>query len=930
MPINIGLALSNLDFNKNNIILVDGLSIDKLKIRYNWIFNAIIENAILGENEYGLVWYGGTWLDGEWYDGTWYSGVFKQGVWKNGNFYSYKLNKYDIVNGVFNIVDSNNSYSIINNIEWLDGNFYGGTFGTVNDIFWNNYNNQYDPTNPNGTNDITSNIMNTCIWRNGNFNNGVFFNSIWYNGNWYNGTFENSYWINGKFYNGIFNGYIWWDGIFLGGDFTKGIWKNGTFTMFDSTKKSRFGVSLNQDITITEHQLSGETNNNNPYPTLVYKTIDTDTSKKNWVESESIIKQKMQNPLTSDSVTQTEKQYTVTESVLTKTLTFKGFNIDIPSNSVITGIVVDLSLYNEGAVSTGDYVRVSNIGLSDSDSIFGYTNKADDVDLPSMVDFSSGSGVVGGVFTSNTMVDGSIVLGGNFTSYNGSSINSSRLLKLDPNGSKDENFNIGTGFNLTVECIAFQTDKKILVGGSFTNFNGESQMRLIRLNYNGSKDNTFNIGTGFNNYVSDIKVQPDGKILVSGNFTTYNGLFNAYIIRLNSDGSKDTTFNNSNALNNFCEVMEIQSDGKILVGGNFTQCKGVPHNRIARLNSDGSRDSSFVNGTGFNGVVKTIKTQPDGKILIGGIFTNYSGNNYNRIIRLNSDGSIDNTFNIGTGFNNVVYTIELQTDGKVLVGGLFTSYNGSPSNYIVRLNSDGSIDNTFNIGTGFSNTVYKINVDIFGHIVCSGIFLTYKNIENRRIIKLNTDGSVLTGTYTWNKTYGASNDTWNNSWLIENINNPEKFALNLQLKLYKNSINTNYVRGLLAGVKIKIYYNYYKYNYDYTTCIWESGTFNNGEFHSGLVTDSYGNIIESKNHNISIWNGGIWNNGRWFGGKFKNGIWNNGDFYNGFFGDLSLKPPIWNNGIFHNGFWINGYFNDGDFKGGMAKDITFKKGTIGK
>ena len=100
---------------------------------------------------------------------------------------------------------------------------------------------------------------------------------------------------------------------------------------------------------------------------------------------------------------------------------------------------------------------------------------------------------------------------------------------------------------------------------------------------------------------------------------------------------------------------------------------------------------SFNIGTGFNNTVRVINIQPDGKILVGGGFSTYNGTTRNRIIRLNSNGSIDTSFNIGTGFNGNVFTIDIQPDGKILVGGDFTTYNGTTSNRIIRLNPNGSI-----------------------------------------------------------------------------------------------------------------------------------------------------------------------------------------------------------------------------------------------
>jgi uncharacterized delta-60 repeat protein len=344
--------------------------------------------------------------------------------------------------------------------------------------------------------------------------------------------------------------------------------------------------------------------------------------------------------------------------------------------------------------------------------------------------------------------DGKILVGGDFTTYNGVTVN--RIIQLNSDGSKDATFVTGTGFNGTVFRIVPQADGNILIGGSFTAYNGVTEIRIIRLNSNGTKDATFVTGTGFSSSVYSIATQSDGKILVGGLFNTYKGVTENRIIRLNSDGSKDATFVTGTGFNSFVYSIATQADGKILVGGDFTIYNGVTENRIIRLNSDGSKDTSFNPGTGFNSTVWTIVSQADGKILVGGDFITYNGVTENRIIRLNSDGSKDATFVTGTGFNNTVRAIAIQTDGKILVGGSFSTYNGVTENRIIRLNNDGSKDATFVTGTGFNTSVWKIVTQADGKILVGGDFTTYNGITENRIIRLNTDGSkdstFITGT----------------------------------------------------------------------------------------------------------------------------------------------------------------------------------------
>jgi uncharacterized delta-60 repeat protein len=343
------------------------------------------------------------------------------------------------------------------------------------------------------------------------------------------------------------------------------------------------------------------------------------------------------------------------------------------------------------------------------------------------------------VYAIATQADGKILVGGQFITYNG--VTENRIIRLNADGSKDTAFNTGTGFNNTVYAITAQTDGKILVGGQFTSYNGVTENRIVRLNSDGSKDTSFNTGTGFNISVWAIATQADGKILVGGSFTTYNGVNENYIIRLNTDGSKDTAFSTGTGFSSLVYTIATQADGKILVGGAFNAYKGVTENRIIRLNADGSKDTTFITGTGFSSPVRTITTQADGKILVGGEFTTYNGVTENRIIRLNADGSKDTGFNTGTGFNNTVLAITAQTDGKILLGGAFTTYNGVTENRIIRLNTDGSKDTAFNTGTGFNNSVLAITAQTDGKILLGGAFTPYNGFIVNYIVSLNTDGS---------------------------------------------------------------------------------------------------------------------------------------------------------------------------------------------
>ena len=191
-------------------------------------------------------------------------------------------------------------------------------------------------------------------------------------------------------------------------------------------------------------------------------------------------------------------------------------------------------------------------------------------------------------------------------------------------------------------------------------------------------------------------VQADGKVLVEGDFDTsfsnINGITRNGTARLNTDGSVDTSFDPGTGANNTIYKLAVQADSKVLVGGLFDSINGIPR-RIARLNTDGSVDTSFdPERDGM--AIALYAVQADGKVLVEGDFSNINGITRNGTARLNTDGSLDTSFDSGSGTGpySSIYTLTVQADGKVLVGGDFTRINGIPRNRIARLNTNGSVD----------------------------------------------------------------------------------------------------------------------------------------------------------------------------------------------------------------------------------------------
>lgn len=265
----------------------------------------------------------------------------------------------------------------------------------------------------------------------------------------------------------------------------------------------------------------------------------------------------------------------------------------------------------------------------------------------------------------------------------------------------------------------------------------------------GTKDATFNVGTGATSgssalpqYVNSVQVQPDGKVLIGGAFLFYNGVARNRIARLNSDGTLDASFNPGQGADNHVYVVALQPDGKILIGGVFDSYDGVSRTHIARLNSDGSLDPTFFNSSP-NDHVRAIVVQPDGKILVGGDFNFYNGVSRNRVVRLNSDGSVDFSFDPPFGSTSVCTTLALQPDGKVIVGGSFDTFGPATNTRIVRLDSAGALDAAFNSALGISLAVRRALLQPDGKIVVVGEWVGNDTPHgNKGIARLETTGAI--------------------------------------------------------------------------------------------------------------------------------------------------------------------------------------------
>jgi uncharacterized delta-60 repeat protein len=346
--------------------------------------------------------------------------------------------------------------------------------------------------------------------------------------------------------------------------------------------------------------------------------------------------------------------------------------------------------------------------------------------------YITGTGFDNIVYASGLQADGKLIVGGYFTSYNGTTVNG--IARLGTDGTIDPDFttNIGTGLNAGVLAIAIQSDDKILIGGLFSSFNGTTRYSIARLNADGTLDGTFNsTGTGLNGTVASIAVvASNGSIIVGGDFSSYNGTSRKSIVRLNADGTLDETFDPGTGFNSYVRTIAIQSDEKIIAGGGFTSYNGTSTSNFVRLNTSGTLDGTF-SAAGSVTQIYAVAVQADGKILAAG-----NSGAFGFLTRVGSSGAIDGTFTPPL-FNSLIKSLAIQPDGKILAGGYFT-------NGLIRLSASGVTD-VFTGGNGFEGGSYEINtitVQSDGKVISGGAFVSYYGVAKKNIARLRTCTTV--------------------------------------------------------------------------------------------------------------------------------------------------------------------------------------------
>lgn len=390
--------------------------------------------------------------------------------------------------------------------------------------------------------------------------------------------------------------------------------------------------------------------------------------------------------------------------------------------------------------------------------------------------------------------DGRTLIAGIFVDVNGQQRD--HLAMLTPNGQLDASFNQGNGADNQVYDVHGYSDNRMLIGGAFGAYNSQNRPFVTRVLQDGSFDPSFSTSTNVDLFVRAIDVDANGKILIGGDFASVDGQSRNRLARLNDDGTLDLGFDVGTGANQGVYAVVVLSSGDIIAAGNFTTFNNAAHSRIVKLDETGAivPIGEFNSGTGANGRISKVYAYSDGRLLIVGQFTEYNGVSRNRIARLNADGSLDNSFNPGTGFNDEVHTALIQSDDKILVGGHFFEYNGYNVSRFVRLNADGSVDNSFNMGSGPNDEVVSIGLQPGGSIIIAGTFDQYNGTARTRIARVFNDAPSTPATFSLSNPSALSGYTGTTPTLefsLENIAGLGVSSVNLALTYDPTKVTIN-------------------------------------------------------------------------------------------------------------------------------------------
>lgn len=316
-------------------------------------------------------------------------------------------------------------------------------------------------------------------------------------------------------------------------------------------------------------------------------------------------------------------------------------------------------------------------------------------------------------------------------------------------GEVNPKFDTGSGLSspnppTAALAIAIPGDgNKSVVSGYFTEYRGKRAPGLIRLKGKGKRDKSFKPGSGPNGPVTSIIPLNDGKLLIGGNITTYGGQAVGNLARINADGSLDTSYQPA-GFNDQVSAMALLRDGSLLVAGFFTSYGSqAVTGGLVKLKPDATLDTSFAAPADLQpGSVQSLLKLKNGKALVGGTFPSYGSSSGGGLVQVNSDGSVDSEFDVGSGFGSAVggvYSMQKYRRG-FLIGGSFSQYDDMRAVNLVHVGANGWLSKLFSTGKGFDGQVNSVSIQPNNRVVVVGNFAKYRGKQASGIVRLKKDG----------------------------------------------------------------------------------------------------------------------------------------------------------------------------------------------
>ena len=350
--------------------------------------------------------------------------------------------------------------------------------------------------------------------------------------------------------------------------------------------------------------------------------------------------------------------------------------------------------------------------------------------------FNIGSGAYAGINELIIQPDDKLIVAGMFVNFNGTP--AGRIIRLLPDGGIDSTWITSAGgADSDIRGMALQPDRKLLIGGIFDLYNGATVNHLVRLDSVGNIDSTFVVGAGPDNEVQGITVNTN-RAVIRGFFSEYQGTPVPSFAVLQMNGSLDPSFILPNE--SFLSVSDfhILSNDQLYLGGNFTTYNGQTVNRIVRLLPNGSIDTTFNTGSGLNAMVRRLLVQDNGDILVAGTFNTYKGSPVSRLIRLRPNGDRDTSFNAVVPSLATLDALAIDTTGRIYITG-----SDAGTLFLKRLLTDGSEDPDFNTGTGFNGNITQLAHQNNNKLIVTGFFTIYQNQQAGRVARLFTNAPIL-------------------------------------------------------------------------------------------------------------------------------------------------------------------------------------------